>query len=312
MPPASAAPTSPADTGFFLDANNSVAEETKQLTQEFRLTSIGDADIDWVVGLFYSLEDIERTENFLFTSFPSDQTSFQENESRSWAIYGQGGYDLTDSLSLTAGIRTSSEEKEITIRNEVVGVGAILQPFDEVEADEDWSNVSGRLALDWAVSNDVLIFASVSTGFKSGGFTGSASTAARATTPFDSEEAINYEIGLKSQWWDNRLRLNVSAFYTDYDDLQVTRFYLPAGGTFGEFITENAATATIDGVAFEISADLAVDAADGDTFVVASIGGLALGDSDFITIVMTGAADSYNVHVIATVEGSTEIELVIG
>ncbi len=253
LPPATSGPTGPADAGFFLDLNDSAIEETQQITQEFRLTSSGDSSIDWVVGLFYSLEDIERSETFAFTSFPSVQTSYQENESSSWALYGQSGFELTDTLSLTAGLRYSTEEKDIAVSNDVNGAAALLQPFDEVEASDDWSNVSGRLALDWAVAEDALAYASISTGFKSGGFTGSASTAERATTPFDSEKATSLEVGLKSQWWDNRLRLNVSAFYTDYEDLQVTRFFLPAGGTFGEFITENAATATIDGIELEFT-----------------------------------------------------------
>lgn len=251
LPPTTQGPGSPANTGFFLDVNDAAVEETEQLTQELRLTSAGDSSIDWVVGLFYSAEEIKRAETFTFTSFPSTQTSFQENDSTSWAIYGQSGFELTDALSLTAGLRYSSEEKEITVSNVVDGVAALLQPFDETDADDSWSNVSGRLAVDWEVADDALLYASVSTGFKSGGFTGSASTIERATTPFDSEKATSFEMGLKSQWWDNRLRLNVSAFYTDYEDLQVTRFYLPAGGTFGEFITENAATATIDGLEVE-------------------------------------------------------------
>lgn len=251
LPPATAAPGSDASSGFFLDLNNAAVEETEQITQELRLTSADNAALDWVVGLFYSLEDIERAERFTFTSFLSDQTSFQQNDSTTWALYGQGSYPLRDDLSLTAGLRYSSEEKEIKVASDVIGAGALLQPFDQVQADESWDNTSGRIALDWTLSEGILLYGSISTGFKSGGFTGSASTAERATTPFDPEEATSYEVGLKSQWWDNRLRLNISTFYTDYEDLQVTRFFLPAGGTFGEFITENAATATIDGIEFE-------------------------------------------------------------
>ncbi|TQV84002.1 TonB-dependent receptor [Exilibacterium tricleocarpae] len=251
LPPSSAGPGAPAATGFFLDVNNAAVEDTQQVTQELRLTSSGNIAVEWVLGVFYSLEDIERAETFPFTSFASEQTSFQENESTSWAVYGQGSYNFTDDLSLTAGLRYSTEEKEIKVANEVTGAAVLLQPFDTVAADESWDNVSGRLALDWAVAEDILLYGSVSTGFKSGGFTGSSSTAERATTPFDPEEATSFEIGLKSQWWENRLRLNASVFYTDYEDLQVTRFFLPAGGTFGEFITENAATATIDGIEIE-------------------------------------------------------------
>lgn len=253
LPPATSGPTGAASDGFFLDVSDAAVETTEQLTQEFRLTSAGESSIDWLVGLFYSAEDIKRRETFIFTSFPSTQTSHQQNESTSWALYGQSGFKLTDTLSLTTGLRYSNEEKDIVVSNDVDGAAVLLQPFAPIEASDEWGNVSGRLALDWIVAEDALVYASLATGFKSGGYTGSASTAERATTPFDSEKATNLEIGMKSQWWDNRLRLNVSVFYTDYEDLQVTRFFLPAGGTFGEFITENAATATIDGVEIEFT-----------------------------------------------------------
>ncbi len=261
--------------GFRFDVTDSAVEDTEQLTQEFRLTSAGESSMDWVVGMFYSLEDIKRTETFCIpncngnvinpgtnTPLPNGlilNSSDQKNESTSWALYGQAGFDLTDSLSLTAGLRYSYEEKDVEIGARVdeglVPVAVFVQPYDPVKATDDWSNVSGRLALDWTVSEDVLLYASVSTGFKSGGFIGSASTPERADDSFDEEKAINYELGMKSQWWDNRVQVNVAAFFTDYEDLQVTRFYRPVdnpANVFGEFITENAAEATIQGVEVEL------------------------------------------------------------
>jgi iron complex outermembrane receptor protein len=100
----------------------------------------------------------------------------------------------------------------------------------------------------------MLFYASVATGFKSGGFTGSASTAAVAAAPFDPEEATNYEVGAKTELFNRRLRLNLAAFHTNYRDLQVTRFFQPVGTTFGQFITENAGQALLQGVELEISA----------------------------------------------------------
>lgn len=99
-----------------------------------------------------------------------------------------------------------------------------------------------------------MFFATVSTGFKSGGFTGTATTREKATTAFDPEEATNYEIGAKLDLFDRRVRLNASAFYLDYKNLQVTRFFQPATSNFGEFITENAANAEIKGFEAELTA----------------------------------------------------------
>ena len=99
-----------------------------------------------------------------------------------------------------------------------------------------------------------MVYGSVATGFKSGGFTGTATTAERATTAFEPEEATNYELGAKMDLLDRRLRLNTTAFYLDYKDLQVTRFFQPPTSGFGEFITENASDATIKGVEVELTA----------------------------------------------------------
>jgi len=102
----------------------------------------------------------------------------------------------------------------------------------------------------------VLFYAYVATGFKSGGFTGSPTTAAIAQDSFDPEEAINLELGIKSFLFDKRLQINASLFSTDYDDLQVTFFTVPLGSsaTFGEFFTENASSAKIQGLEVEFLA----------------------------------------------------------
>ena len=99
-----------------------------------------------------------------------------------------------------------------------------------------------------------MVYGSVTTGFKSGGYTGTATTADVATKPFSPEKATNYEIGFKGDFFDKRLRMNLSAFYLDYKDLQITRFFQPEGSIFGEFITENAANAEIKGLEFEFTA----------------------------------------------------------
>tara|TARA_B100001939_G_scaffold337673_1_gene342309 strand:- start:3011 stop:5314 length:2304 start_codon:yes stop_codon:yes gene_type:complete len=254
----------PASSGFAFDVNDAAIETTEQITQEFRLLSNSGEKFNWVAGLFYSHEEVDRTESFFFPSigleingeqFPSAMASIQTNESNSYAAYADASYDVSEQLTVRGGIRYSYEEKEMTAAADVTsGIGLLLQDFDKVAASEDWDNVSWRLVADWKFDDNSLAYASVATGFKAGGFTGSASTAERATTPFDNETATNYEIGIKTQLWDNRLRLNLAGFYTDYKDLQVTRFFQPQGGTFGEFITENAGSAEIKGIELEFTA----------------------------------------------------------
>lgn len=207
--------------------------------------------------------------------------SDQVNDSTAWAIYGQSTWVLNDRMNLTAGLRYSTEEKEYTVSGQAfldifgdaentlaytgipsidvlnqTAIAVTVQQFDELTAKDDWDNVSGRLALNWQVTDDVMLFGTLSTGFKSGGYTGSPSSASRAGVSFDPEEALNIEIGTKAYFLDHRLRLNASVFSTDYDDLQVTFFTVPLGSTaaFGEFFTENASSAEITGLEAEFLA----------------------------------------------------------
>lgn len=253
--------TAPPESGFAFDVSDAAIEHTQQITQEFRLISSEDQRLTWLGGLFYSHEEIDRTETFNFPSLGGPGTvqstarsigsSIQSNRSNSLAAYGQASYALTDTLSATGGVRFSYEKKKIGIGADIIsGLPLLLQAFPFTRASEDWSNVSGSFAVDWAATEDVLLYASFSTGFKTGGFTGSASTVERGTTPFSPEFAKNYEIGMKSEWLDRRLLFNITGFFTDYDDLQVTRFFQPFDASFGQFITENAGSAELLG--FEI------------------------------------------------------------
>jgi iron complex outermembrane receptor protein len=253
--------TLPAESGFAFDIADAVQENTNQYTQTFRLTSNPQRRFSWDVGLFGTFEDFERTEAFTNPSLggpsglPSINISDQENETIAFAVFGEAYYNITDRLELTVGARFDYEEKEYTASGSVPqGLPLLVFPFAEDTASESFSNPSGRFALDYALTPSVNVYGLFSTGFKSGGFTGSPSTAERAFTPFDSETALNYEAGLKGGFFDNRLRINLSAFWIDYNDLQVTRFFQPLGNDFGEFITENAGEARSRGLELEYNA----------------------------------------------------------
>lgn len=254
--------TRPANQGFTFDITNSAIEETQQITKEFRLVSTAQGQFSWIAGAFYSKEDIDRTERFNFTSLgigpkPDDEHSVQANTTNSYAVYGQAEYEISEQLTFTGGLRFSSEEKDITVAAKKLNDNphAVLlrgADFGPTAANEEFSNVSWKASLDYEVNDDVLVYGNLSTGFKSGGFTGSASTEPRATTPFDSEKALSFEAGVKSRLADNRMLFNALAFTTKYEDLQVTRFFQPAGSRFGEFITENAGEAEIQGMEIEV------------------------------------------------------------
>ena len=282
--------TLPPEVGFTFDINDSAIEDTEQFTQELRLMGQSENSLTWVFGAFYSDEKIERSERFLFTALggpgPDNLSDYQANmlnDSISWAAYGQVSYAITERWNVTGGARYSYEEKDILVSNDrFSGPPLLLQAFDPATAKEDWNNISGRLAVDYAFADNAMTYASISTGFKSGGFTGAATTVDVATTPFDEETAISYEIGLKGLWADRRLQTNIAAFFTDYDDLQVTRFFQPEGSGFGQFITENAGKAEIKGLELEVVGLLT------DSWELG--GNLALLDGEFTKFTGTPAA----------------------
>ncbi|WP_374764199.1 TonB-dependent receptor [Yunchengibacter salinarum] len=251
--------TGAADRGFTFDISDAVQEDAEQFTQEVRLASNSAGPLEWLAGVFYSEEEIERTEEFIFPRLGGPDgndinTSNQFNDGTSFSVFGQATYDLTADLSLTGGLRYSYDKKEGWAEGLVPqGLGLLIKPFERVDFSESWENVDWRLAVDYRLNDEVLLFANASTGFKSGGFVGSASTAERASTAFDEENATNYEAGFKSDLFNRRLRLNVTAFFTDYNDLQVTRFFQPITSGFGEFITENAGEAESKGVEVEFT-----------------------------------------------------------
>jgi len=255
--------TAPANVGFTFDTIDIVDERGEQFTGEVRLASPSSQRFKWVMGIFASQEDIDRTETVGFPSLsgasldPHFAAASMFFTGKSIAGYGQATYDISDTLTITGGARYSYEKKEISVVNENLGspdLVLLFAQFPLTSGEDSWDNFSWRLSGQYRPSNEVMVFATVSTGFKSGGFTGSATTAPVATTAFDPETATNYEIGAKLDLFGRRLRLNTSAFYLDYSDLQVTRFFQPVGSPFGEFITENAANAEIKGFEVELTA----------------------------------------------------------
>ncbi len=266
--------TAPADRGFTFDISDAADEKSVQNTLEARLTSPGGGRWAWVVGALLSFEDINRIERFTFPTLggpapapfttvappfgTSDSQSDQRMNGTSFGIFGQASYDLTDALRLTAGLRWSYDRKEVRVENTLFsGLPLLLQGFPAVRAKASWDDVSWRVALDYRVSPNAMVYALVSTGFKSGGFVGEPTTADVATTPFGKETARNYEAGIKADAFDRRLRVNIAAFWTQIEGLQVTRFFQPVGSGFGQFITENAGKARSRGVEVELTALLA-------------------------------------------------------
>jgi iron complex outermembrane receptor protein len=238
-----------------IESYNENIEDISQFSQEFRLSfDAYDGRLGGVAGVYYLAEDNERNE-ILVQTFPvpavSGTGSFpQDVEATSYAVFGQVSFDLTEDFTLTAGARMTWEEKDADLAAVLLAGPGLPPPLAEeysVRADEDWNAFTPRFAATWRLTDDAMVYASASRGFKSGGFQGTAGTAASAATPYDPEYAWSYEIGAKTQWLDDSLRVNAAAFYIDYDDLQVSQLVPLCCVVIG-----NAATATIEGFEIEV------------------------------------------------------------
>ena len=222
-------------------------------SQELRFAGNTDK-LDYVVGVYYQQNDMDY-ENY--TSLGPDHPfaglapaipvgggltdADGSQEATSWAIFGEGSYAITDATALTLGIRYSDEEKDFEL-------SPLFFPTEARVAESDsWTDTTYRVGIDHQWSDETMVYASFSTGFKSGGFNEQAGSLTSAATSFDPEEAESLEVGMKSDFLNNTLRLNLAAFWVEYTDLQVDAV-VPLPGVGQESIITNAGEVTSYGL----------------------------------------------------------------
>jgi iron complex outermembrane recepter protein len=195
------------------------------------------------------------------------QRNLQDQDNHSASLFAQTYVQLTDKLKLQAGIRYSYEKTRMLASTATSLSATGVTTFDGVSPDgtpnidlgtvapplgrKSWNNVGWKLGLDYKATDDVLLYGYWARGFKSGGFTGRIGVASDLG-PYDPEEVDTFEIGMKADFLDNRLRTNLSAFYTNYRDIQLAQIYF-IGTVQGNTIL-NAASSRIKGVEAEITA----------------------------------------------------------
>ncbi len=273
-------PAGNTSNGLFLFAEP-VGEETdvRQFSQEFRLTSTGDTRLEWIAGLYFKDDKIDKTDHFIGENFLgslppplglalrtlSGETLWVNNgKNQGYAIFGQLGFKFTERLKLSAGVRYTEDKKEGNVSGLAVATGDRFNPTDAAALTplaanftagtgfstaygDKWTKATPQAILEFKQSENLFAYASVAKGFKGGGFDDTPANAIAAATPFDPEEVINYELGFKATLLDRRLRLNASIFLMDYTDLQVTQTNAACLCN----LTDNAASADIQGIEAE-------------------------------------------------------------
>ncbi|WP_299597677.1 TonB-dependent receptor [uncultured Microbulbifer sp.] len=214
-------------------------EVNDQFSQELRLSGSSDK-LNWVAGLYYLQESIERNElaDFVFY-FPEwywvmegEDGNRSASDNVSTAAFSQVTYDFNDQWSLTGGLRWSQDEKDFSASH--WGIPLNGEPFQDpwqnpgnVEtnagsAEDSFGAVTKMATVNYRPAEDVLLYGTYSEGYKSGGWNGeNALSPADVAIGFDEEFADNHELGIKSRWLDNRLQLNGALFVALYDDQQI-------------------------------------------------------------------------------------------
>lgn len=221
------------DHGRFVDMDTSSAvhqevdyqTEIEAWSQELRLAFDDGGDFSWIAGVNYAEdEQVEDTDLFTETGILRTQigglTLAEQNfvqKTNAFAVYGRADKRFGEKLNLVLEARYTSEKKSFDGGVVLSQVGSVLSDIDE---EESYGAFSGKIALEYFAADDAMIYAAVSKGFKSGGFFGGFATSNAQLEPFENEEIYAYEVGFKTDWPDQRLRLNGSVFYYDRQGVQ--------------------------------------------------------------------------------------------
>lgn len=237
-------------------------EDATQFTQEIRVASAPSASVGlsgavrlrWQGGVFfftqrYDQDAVNTLAPFVFS--PQVPLSIQQHspvasfDDVGFGLYGQGTFTFRDRLDLAIGGRVDHERKDASIRSFLTPA---LFPGNTVEADRSFSNVSPQVSLSYQVRPNRMAYASVSSGYKAGGFN-AASPA--GTEAFGEEQSWQVEGGLKTMWVGGRVLANVAVFRIDWSDLQLN---LPNPQVPAQFYVANVGGADSTGVELELTA----------------------------------------------------------
>ena len=259
-------------TGLPVITKGQQANRQRQFSQEVRLGSTGSNVIDWTVGVYYFWQTIRGygasaygsaapnwfvpavspvVSNAALNGF--ETRSYSEPTTKSYALFGQASWNISDALSLTGGLRYTYESKTGVYRQswvagtdlatlsaaEAAAATAIRNQFNPITsytaAIKD-NSLSGLATLSWKVAPDALFYGSYSRGSKSGGL--NLTNIPNGAVPEVKPETVNnFELGFKSAWLDRGLTFNAAAFWTDVSDYQTAITEPTALGTFVQYIS---------------------------------------------------------------------------
>ncbi len=203
--------------------------DTDQFTQEFRVSSATDGAFSWQVGAFYFDSDLKVTTDsfgsFGFLGNPSQDTII-EQKNKAWAVFGQGSWDVTDQLNLTAGVRYTSDDKDFQVLQfgqlwldlETIG----FPPGEVVPINASDEQTSWELSANYALSDESSMYGRVSSGFRAQTIQGRDVAFLEIPSVAKPETITSFEMGYKADLMGDRMRVNVGVFHYQVDDMQLS------------------------------------------------------------------------------------------
>jgi iron complex outermembrane receptor protein len=240
---------------FLASGSQSITRDADRLhtfSQELRYASPKWTAGDFIAGLYYADEDGDRqlgTRGLAARTgaLASFTVAAQSAATKSAAVFVDGTVHLPAALDLTLGIRYTHDRKSADLtRSDLVKPA---NSFTVDGLDHVWTKLTPRAVLSWTPRANLLAYLSATRGFTSGGYNADALTAAVFRAPFGPETVNNFELGIKSQWLDNRLRINASVYRMRYRDKQE----LVNNTLTGVLSIFNAGKASVDGGELELA-----------------------------------------------------------
>ena len=254
---------SPLDAITIINNYGDKWNNVKVFTQEFRFSSAASnsSKLKWTAGTYFFNQNVPNKQATHYgkdagifgvpdTDFSTINISTGKNNGI--AVYGQLNYSITKKLDLIGGLRYDYENKKLDVQGEYAKDGeASFVTLPDTSATANFNAVSPKLGLNYAAALNTNIFLTYSRGYRTGGLTQLSSDPSQPPLyPYKPEYSNNIEAGIKNSFYNDRLQLNITAFYTLVTDAQVPTLILPDAIT----VTKNTGKLNSKGIELELSA----------------------------------------------------------
>lgn len=220
-----------------------IDSDFSRVTQELRLSSDQNDAIRWVSGLYFFDETAKN--DIDLDMLTEKGKMFNQTKSKSkvsnYAVFGNVNYRFSDKWEAIAGLRYDYQK----VQFDYLYLENMGYPDSNGSDEASFYEWLPKAGLNFYATSDIMMFASIARGYKSGGF--NMLTPPTISPKYDPEYTINYELGMKSEWLDNRIRFNSSVFLIDWKDQQVEQQAYPKS------FTQNAGGTVSKGAEFELS-----------------------------------------------------------